>query len=75
MILFTSALKVFMVQTLELDNFIQSFFCETITNFKLYIKESGYSGMQITFHEQQKYRIRGEKLIVIFYYPESYRDW
>jgi len=42
MILFTFALNVFMVQTLELDNFIQGFFRETITNFKLYIKENGF---------------------------------
>jgi len=38
MILFTSALNVFMVQTLELDNIIQDYFNETITNFKLYMR-------------------------------------
>ena len=66
-----------MVQTLEQENFIQDYIRETITNFKLYIiiKESGYSGMQITFHEQQKFRVRDEKSIGIFYLPESYRDW
>ena len=75
MILFNFALNVSMTQTLELDNFIQSFFRETITNFKLYIKESGFFVMQKTFHEKQKYRVRDKKSIGIFYSPESYRDW
>jgi uncharacterized protein YqcC (DUF446 family) len=33
MILFTSAVNVFMVKTMEVVNFIQDYFRETITNF------------------------------------------
>ena len=41
MILFTSALNVFMVQTLELENFIQDKFRETLTNFlAVYMKNN-----------------------------------
>jgi len=63
-----------MVNTLELDNFIQDYLRETITNFLTVHQESGFFTMQITFHEQQKFRVRDEKSIGIFYPPESYRD-
>ena len=42
MILFTSTLNVAMVQTLELDNFIQDYFRETITNFQAVNRENGF---------------------------------
>ena len=55
MILFTSALNVFMVQTLELDIFIQDYFRETITNFLAVHRENGFLVLQI-------YPRRGEKV-------------
>jgi hypothetical protein len=74
MILFNSALNVFKVQTLDLNNFIQDYFRETITDLLAVPQESGFFVMQKTFHEKQKYRFRDEKSIGIFYSPESYRD-
>ena len=42
MILFTSALIVFMVQTLELDYVFLGYFRETITNFLAVHQENGF---------------------------------
>jgi len=63
-----------MVQTLELDNFIQDYFHETLTNFQAVHQESVFFVMQKTFLERVKCLVRGEKSIGIFYPPESYRD-
>ena len=63
-----------MVQTLELDNLIQDYFHETLTNFQAVHKESVFFVMHTTFFERVKYTVSHEKSIGIFYSPESYRD-